>query len=233
ERYLAPDGSFDRDRAINGPWSAGIPGLPAGLLHVAHPYGRLPLPASLAPAIRIARGGFPVYERMARGYERGRVVMERDPGTREVFLAGGAPPRVGDLFRQPDLARTLELLAQHGHDGFYRGEVARKLVEGVNAEGGQWTLEELASYTVKEREPVRFRYRGWGIAMAPSPWATRAPSRCRSACSPVPTTPPGCARPSIRRAPRPANCSPERPRRSRTRTPPTSRSSTRRATAPR
>src|SRR5690606_27555127 len=109
------------------------------------------------------------YERMARGYEMRREVMERYPGTREVFLAGGAPPRVGDLFRQPDLARTLELLAQHGHDGFYRGEVARKLVEGVNAEGGQWTLEELASYTVKEREPVRFRYRGWEIITAPPP----------------------------------------------------------------
>lgn len=169
ERYLAADGSFDRDRAINGPWSAGIPGLPAGLVHVAQTYGRLPLSVSLAPAIRIAREGFPVYERMARGYEMRREVMERYPGTREVFLAGGAPPRVGDLFRQPDLARTLELLAQHGHDGFYRGEVARKLVEGVNAEGGQWTLEELASYTVKEREPVRFRYRGWEIVTAPPP----------------------------------------------------------------
>src|SRR5690606_8361759 len=151
ERYLAADGSFDRDRAINGPWSAGIPGLPAGLVHVAQTYGRLPLSVSLAPAIRIAREGFPVYERMARGYEMRRVVC----------LAGGAPPRVGALCRQPGLARTLELLAQHGHDGFYRGEGARKLVEGVNAGGGQWTLEELASYTVKEREPVRFRYRGW------------------------------------------------------------------------
>ena len=169
DRYLADDGSFDRDRAINGPWSAGIPGLPAAFVHVAERYGQLPLSVSLAPAIRIAREGFPVYERMARGYEQRREVMERYPGTREVFLAGGSPPRVGGTFRQPDLARTLELLAERGFDGFYRGEVGAKLVAGVNAQGGQWTAEELAAYTVKEREPIRFRYRDWEIVTAPPP----------------------------------------------------------------
>jgi gamma-glutamyltranspeptidase/glutathione hydrolase len=169
ERYLKPDGSFDRDRAINGAWSAGIPGLPAAFVHVAERYGNLPLSTSLAPAIRIAREGFPVYARLARGYQQRREVMERYPGTREVFLAGGAAPREGELFRQPDLARTLELLARDGFDGFYRGEVGEKLVAGVNAEGGQWTLEELAAYRVKEREPLRLRYRGWEITTAPPP----------------------------------------------------------------
>ena len=169
ERYLKADGSFDRDRAVNGPWSAGIPGLPAAFVHVAERYGNLPLATSLAPAIRIAREGFPVYARMARGYQQRREVMERYPGTREVFLAGGGPPREGDILRQPDLARTLELLAEHGFDGFYRGETGRKLVAGVNAEGGQWTLDELASYRVKEREPLRLRYRGWDITTAPPP----------------------------------------------------------------
>ncbi|HRO28692.1 MAG TPA: gamma-glutamyltransferase, partial [Luteimonas sp.] len=158
ERYLKPDGSFDRDRAVNGPWSAGIPGLPAAFVHVAEKYGALPLSTSLAPAIRIARDGFPVYARFARGYQQRREVMERYPGTREVFLASGAAPKEGEVFRQPDLARTLELLAEQGFDGFYRGEVGDRLVTGVNAEGGQWTAEELAAYTVKEREPIRFRY---------------------------------------------------------------------------
>ena len=169
DRYLTADGGFDRDRAINGPWSAGIPGLPAAFVHLAERYGQLPLPVSLAPAIRIAREGFPVYERMARGYEQRREVMERYPGTREVFLADGSPPRVGEVFRQPDLARTLELLAERGFDGFYRGEVGAKLVAGVYAEGGQWSAEELAAYTVKEREPIRFRYRDWEIVTAPPP----------------------------------------------------------------
>ena len=169
ERYLKADGEFDRDRAVNGAWSAGIPGLPAAFVHVAGKYGNLPLSTSLAPAIRIAREGFPVYARLARGYQQRREVMERYPGTREVFLAGGGPPREGELFRQPDLARTLELLAERGFDGFYRGEVGEKLVAGVNAEGGQWTASELAAYRVKEREPLRLRYRGWDITTAPPP----------------------------------------------------------------
>ena len=168
-RYLKPDGEFDRDRAVNGPWAAGIPGLPAAFVHVAEKYGKLPLSTSLKPAIRIARDGFPVYARFARGYEQRREVMERYPGTRAVFLAGGAAPKEGEVFRQPDLAHTLELLAKNGFDGFYRGEVGKKLVAGVNAEGGQWTADELAGYVVKEREPIRFRYNDWDITTAPPP----------------------------------------------------------------
>ena len=169
ERYLTADGGFDRDRAENGPWAAGIPGLPAAFVHLAERYGKLPLAQSLAPAIHAAREGFPAYGRMTRGYERRRAVMERYPGTREVFLAQGRPLRDGDLFRQPDLARTLERLAAEGFDGFYRGETARLLIDGVRAEGGEWTAEELAAYRVAEREPIRFDYRGWEIVTAPPP----------------------------------------------------------------
>lgn len=169
ERYLDADGEFDRDRATNGAWSAGFPGLPAAFVHIQEKYGRLPLSRTLAPAIRIAREGFPVYGRMARGYAARRVVMERYPGTREVYLAGGRPIEIGDIFRQPDLARTLEKLAAEGFDGFYRGDVGAKLVAGVNAEGGAWTADELAAYRVREREPVRFGYHGWEIVTAPPP----------------------------------------------------------------
>ncbi len=167
EAYLDADGGLDRDRATNGPWSAGIPGLPAALVHLAREYGELPLSTSLAPAIRIAREGFPVYERLERGYARRSAVMERYRGTREVFLAEGDPPQVGETLRQPDLAHTLELLAERGFDGFYKGEVARKLVAGVNAEGGEWTAADLAAYQVREREPIRFEYNGWNVVTAP------------------------------------------------------------------
>src|SRR5690606_7614757 len=169
EKYLKADGEFDRDRAENGPWASGIPGLPAAFVHMAENYGAMPLSRTLAPAIRIARDGFPVYGRIERGYRARAAVMERYAGTREAFLASGAPPKEGDTLRQPDLARTLELLAEKGFDGFYRGDVGEKLVAGVNAEGGQWTAEELAAYTVKEREPIRFRYRDWDIVTAPPP----------------------------------------------------------------
>ena len=107
DRYLLPDGGFNRDHAENGPWAAGIPGLPAAFVHLAEKYGRLPLKTSLAPAIRTAREGFPVYARMARGYQARREVMERYKGTRAVYLANGKPIQEGDVFKQPDLARTL------------------------------------------------------------------------------------------------------------------------------
>ncbi len=169
EAYLLANGEFNRDRAENGPWAAGIPGLPAALVHLAQNYGKLPLKTSLGPAIRIARDGFPVYGRLARGYASRREVMERYPGTRGVFLADGDPPKEGEILKQPDLARTLQLLAERGHDGFYKGEVAGKLIKGVKAEGGRWTADELAAYQVREREPLRFKYRDWQITTAPPP----------------------------------------------------------------
>ena len=169
DKYLLPNGEFNRDRAENGPWAAGIPGLPAAFVHLAAKYGRLPLKTSLAPAIRTAREGFPVYARMARGYQARREVMERYKGTRAVFLANGQPIKEGDLFRQPDLARTLERLAAQGFDGFYKGETAKRLLAGVKAEGGQWTAKELAGYTVRERAPLTFQYNDWKVTTAPPP----------------------------------------------------------------
>ena len=167
--YLTEDGEFDRDRATNGPWAAGIPGLPAAFVHLANEYGQLPLERSLAPAIRLADEGFPVYGRMERGYQSRAEVMERYPGTRDTFLIDGRAMREGDTFRQPDLARTLERLAADGFDGFYRGRTAELLLEGVQAEGGVWTADDLASYKVVEREPLRLNYHEWEIVTAPPP----------------------------------------------------------------
>ncbi|MBF6022818.1 gamma-glutamyltransferase [Lysobacter niastensis] len=167
--FLDEKGELNRDRATNGPWSAGIPGLPAALVHVSGKYGKLPLKTSLAPAIRIAREGFEVYPRLERGYGSRREVMERYRGTREVFLADGTPPKAGEILKQPDLARTLELLAQKGFDGFYRGEVAARLLASVKEEGGRWRAEELSGYRVKEREPLHFKYRDWDVTTAPPP----------------------------------------------------------------
>ena len=167
--YLDANGDLDPDKSQNGPWSAGIPGLPAALVALAGKYGKLPLKTTLAPAIRIAREGFPIYARLQKGYGSRRAVMERYPGTRAVFLADGDPPQVGETLQQPDLARTLQLLADKGFDGFYRGEIARKLLASVAAEGGRWTAAELAGYRIREREPLKFKYRDWDITTAPPP----------------------------------------------------------------
>ncbi len=167
--YLDKKGELNRDRAMNGPWSAGIPGLPAALVHLAQEYGRLPLTTSLAPAIRIAREGFPIYPRLAKGYASRRDVMERYRGTRDVFLANGKPLKTGEILKQEDLARTLELIAEHGHAGFYEGQVAEQLLAAVAEEGGRWTAAELAGYQIREREPITFDYRGWKVVTAPPP----------------------------------------------------------------
>jgi gamma-glutamyltranspeptidase/glutathione hydrolase len=167
--YLDKDGQLDRDRSVNGPWSAGIPGLPAALVWLSEHRGRLPLSVTLAPAIRVAREGFPLYPRMVNGFNARRAVLERYPGTRALFRQHGRAPQVGDVFRQRDLARTLERIAKDGFDGFYRGPVARRMVREVNAEGGRWTADELAGYRVRERAPIRIRYRDWDIVTAPPP----------------------------------------------------------------
>ncbi|MFT4198379.1 MAG: gamma-glutamyltransferase [Pseudoxanthomonas sp.] len=169
DRFLDKDGKLDPNKSINGPWSAGIPGLPAALVELATHYGKLPLKQSLAPAIRIASEGFPVYARMASGYAQRREVMERYPGTREVYLRNGKPIAEGDIFKQLQLAHTLQLLADKGFDGFYKGETANKLIAGVNQAGGHWTAQELAAYRVKQRTPIHFDYKGWKITTAPPP----------------------------------------------------------------
>jgi len=167
--YLDAKGELDRDRAINGPWSAAIPGLPAAFVHIQKKYGRLPLSVSLAPAIRIANNGFPLYPRLVESYAGRKQVMERYAGTRAVYLADGDVPELGELLVQKDLANTLQAIADHGFDGFYQGDVARNIVQDVIKEGGVWTLQDLANYRVKERVPVRIRYRDWDIVTAPPP----------------------------------------------------------------
>jgi gamma-glutamyltranspeptidase/glutathione hydrolase len=167
--YLDAKGELDKDKAENGPTSAGIPGLPAGLVHVARKYGRVPLTVSLAPAIRLAREGFPVNVRMMANWEDRSAVMQRYAGTRAVFLADGDAPELGETFRQPDLARTLSRIAHEGNAGFYRGEVAQKLLADVRKYGGAWSQADLDAYRVKERAPIRIRYRDYEIVTAPPP----------------------------------------------------------------
>ena len=163
------DGKLDRDKSINGPLSAGIPGEPAAYDWLAKHYGKLPLSESLAPAIRIAREGFPLYPRFVRAIGMRKPVIERWPAGRQLFLADGEIPAEGSRWRNPDLAATLERIAASGAAGFYEGEFAARLVDAVSAAGGIWTREDLAAYAVREREPVVVDYRGWRIVTSPPP----------------------------------------------------------------
>lgn len=167
--YQDRHGNVVPDRSINGPLAAGIPGEPAALVHMAEKYGRLPLSVSLAPAIRAARDGFPVdehYRRLARFRLK---VLRASAAAAAQFLDHGQVPAVGYVVRQPRLAATLERLARHGADGFYRGPVARALVDGARQAGGIWSLKDLRDYRVVEREPIHGRYRDLRITSAAPP----------------------------------------------------------------
>ena len=169
DMYLDEAGDPVPGASRNGPLAAGIPGLPAALVHLAENYGRLSLEESLAPAIRFAEEGFPAYEEFVRRLARRAPSMSE--AARDVFAPGGEVPVAGDLFRQPQLAATMRTLAREGHDGFYTGDVARNFVHGVQQEGGIWSAEDLLNYQVVEREPLIGTYHDVTITTAPPPSA--------------------------------------------------------------
>ncbi|MDQ2070617.1 gamma-glutamyltransferase [Natronospira bacteriovora] len=171
DMYIDDDGNVDTDLSRNGPLAAAIPGQPAALVHIAEHYGRLPLNTSLAPAIRLASEGFEVGERYIRGVRFKKEILERWPAGASVFLDQGEVPEEGWRVKQPDLADTLRRIAEEGHDGFYRGELAQKMVRGVREAGGIWQLQDLADYRVVEREPIVSEYRGARIIAASPPSA--------------------------------------------------------------
>lgn len=168
--YLDERGEPVPGLSLDGPLAAGIPGAPAALVHVSERYGRLPLAEVLAPAIRLAREGYPVYERMQLGLRFKADTLRRWPGG-EAFLPGGEVPAIGTKVRLAGLAVVMERLAAEGASGFYAGETAAALVAAVRAHGGIWTLEDLAGYRVIEREPLVAQFGELRVVLPPPPSA--------------------------------------------------------------
>jgi gamma-glutamyltranspeptidase/glutathione hydrolase len=164
--YLDKSGKVIPHLSLDGALAAAIPGLPAALVHLSEKYGHLPLSESLKPAIRAAQTGFAIGERYLKLLKFRAEVLKQNQETAQIFLAGGDIPKVYSILRQPDLADTLKQLADSGRDGFYGGKVADKLVTAVNKAGGIWTKQDLASYKIIEREPVRGNYHGIKITSA-------------------------------------------------------------------
>lgn len=167
--YLDDKGQVDRDKAINGPTAAAIPGQPAALVHLTETYGTLPLKETLKSAIKQAREGFPVYEHYRTLMKYRLAAVRRYQHSRQIFLDQGKIPSTGYLIKQPDLATTLEAMAKRGFDGFYTGDVAQKLVASVRQQGGDWTLEDLKNYQVVERAPIRIQFGDYDVISAPPP----------------------------------------------------------------
>jgi gamma-glutamyltranspeptidase/glutathione hydrolase len=169
DMYLDDNGAVIPRLSLDGPLAAGIPGEVAALDHLARHYGRLPLARSLAPAIKLARDGFQVDNRY-RMLARWRLqTLRRSPAATAIFLDNGDLPPQDFILRQPDLAATLQAIADDGAAGFYQGQIARHLVDGVRAAGGIWTLQDLADYKVVERTPIRGHYQGLTITSAAPP----------------------------------------------------------------
>jgi gamma-glutamyltranspeptidase/glutathione hydrolase len=148
--------------------SAGVPGTVAGMTLALERFGSRPLAELIAPAIALAKKGHKLGPRAA-------LVLSwtwrkiHDKAARAVWGHGGGPHAQGDLVKQPDLARTLEAIAKQGRKGFYEGPVAAAIDKAMRAHGGYVTAADLAAYEAKEREPLRFSYRGFTVDTMPPP----------------------------------------------------------------
>ncbi|MDX9768612.1 MAG: gamma-glutamyltransferase [Ectothiorhodospiraceae bacterium] len=169
DMFLDAQGEVIPRLDIEGALSTAIPGTPAALEHLARGYGRLPLAVTLAPAIRFAEQGFPVTEHYRRLAGWRLKALQSSSEAARLFLHDGDLPPVGHLIRQPDLARLLNGIAADGAAAFYRGENAERMTGAIREAGGIWTLDDLASYRVVEREPIRFAYRGMRVTTAAPP----------------------------------------------------------------
>ena len=143
-----------------GPLPVTVPGAVDGWFELHERYGKLPMEKVLAPAIRYAREGFPVSELIAHYWGRGAARLQEWPGFADVFMPDGRAPRAGEVFRNPALASTLELLAKDGRDAFYRGPVAEAIDAYFAEHGGYLTKADLAAHRSEWVEPVSADYRG-------------------------------------------------------------------------
>jgi gamma-glutamyltranspeptidase/glutathione hydrolase len=165
--YLDAQGNVIPGASEYGYKAIGVPGSVAGLVYAAKKYGKLTLPQLMAPAIRLAREGFALQWQEARDLREDSHLADY-PESRRNFQRNGNFYKQYEIFRQPDLARTLERIAKNPDD-FYRGAMAHELAAAIQKGGGLITVEDLAHYQVKEREPVRGTYRGYEVISAPPP----------------------------------------------------------------
>ena len=169
DMYLDENGDVLRTASLNGPLASGIPGLPAALHHVANNHGSMPLYKLLEPAIRLARDGFPAYERLITALNVAKKSRTLSPKFKAVFMPNDQLPEVGQLIKQPELAKTLEIIASNGHDGFYSSFFTQKMIDEARQDGSIWLADDFKNYSVVEREPIKVNFLGAQLTTAPPP----------------------------------------------------------------
>jgi gamma-glutamyltranspeptidase/glutathione hydrolase len=151
----------------DGIFSVTVPGAVDGWAKLLDKFGTKKFPDVLSTAIHYAREGFPVPEWDAEEWESGADAVRDDPHAKAVFLPGGRSPHVGEIFKNSDLAHSLELISSGGRDAFYKGEIARRILAGSAKLGGAMTAEDLADYSSEWVEPISTTYRGWTVYEIP------------------------------------------------------------------
>jgi gamma-glutamyltranspeptidase/glutathione hydrolase len=169
DMYLDSAGNVVPGRSTRGWLAAGVPGTVMGLERARTEYGTMTRDQLMASAISLARNGFTLGAGDAAILAPEAPVFAKEPNVAAIFTHAGAPLRVGDRLRQPQLATTLELIARDGPDAFYRGDIARRVVAASAANGGLLTMDDMAQYTAQELMPLHCTYRGYTIVSAPPP----------------------------------------------------------------
>lgn len=169
DMYLDAKGNVDHKKSMDGALAAGIPGVPAALQYMAEAHGLLDLSTSLEPAIHLAKDGFKVDAYFAKMLKFRLEAIRASKESGKIFLKDNDVPEIGYVIKQDDLANTLETIANKGMDGFYQGEVATKLINGVKEAGGVWSYKDLIEYQVVPRQPVVSQYKGMKVTSAALP----------------------------------------------------------------
>jgi gamma-glutamyltranspeptidase/glutathione hydrolase len=150
-----------------GPFTVTVPGVVAGWDALQKRFGSRPLKTLLAPAIFYAEQGFPLMEITAGLWANSEKLLAAHPNSRAAFLLDGSAPRAGQIFRRPDLARSLRRIAEQGRDGYYRGTTAKAIVDIVREQGGVMDLADLAEFQPEWVQPIETTYRGWTVTEIP------------------------------------------------------------------
>ena len=164
--YLDAQGNVIPNASLVGYKSIGVPGSVAGLVYAQRHWGKLPLRTVMEPAIALARDGVHLTWEEAQSMHQKELALF--PNSKRIFQRDGNYYQPGDVFRQPELARTLERIAAKPDD-FYKGAMAQELADDMQRGGGLITAQDLAEYEVKERQPIRGTYRGYEVISAPPP----------------------------------------------------------------
>ena len=156
-----------RDMPQRGVQTITVPGAVDGWQKLADRFGRKKLNEDLAAAIRTAEEGFPVPEWTAAYWADEVDLLRSDEAASKAYLPNDHAPRVGEMFHNPDLAWSLQQIAERGRDAFYKGEITKKILESMRHHDGTMTAEDLASYSSEWAEPISTTYRDWTVYEMP------------------------------------------------------------------